>query len=196
MKSPADPCRRICHPDVDTRSDEASKGEPLRSPTACADREGRAEREPSFGGGPTGRVQDLRLDKWTNGVSGYLPCLGEQRGCLPRWQHKRDSEMVCCVSSFFRPLPCKCHRYRDVCASRSRRVRYFGPIVSHCPLKTGLTSFSSRGSSFSFISNVNVSSKCHGNLSCSLRQPLLMSISLEIVPITRRLELEGEPEGS
>jgi len=191
-KLPVDTCRRICHTDVDTRGDEASKREPLRSPTARADGEGRAEREPSIGGGPISRVQDIRLDKRTNGVSGYLPCLGEQRGCLPGRQHKR--EKVGRVSSFFRPLPCKCHRY--VCASRSRRVRHFDPIVSHCPLKTALTPLSSRRSSFSSISNVNVSSKCHGNLSCLLRQPPLMSISLEIVPITRRLELEGEPDGS
>lgn len=199
-KLPTDPHQRVRHTDVDTRSDEASKGQSLRSPTTCAGGEDRAERESSVGGGPTGRIQDLRLDEWAGGVSGYLPCLEEQRGCLPWQQHKRGKVCLAVVlsfqneSSFFHPLPCNCHHC--VHPSRSRLVRYFGPIVSHCPLKTALTSFPSRRPLLSLISNADLSSKYHGNLSYPLRQPPPMSISLEIVPITRRLELEGEPDGS
>jgi len=63
LELPADPCRRIRHADVDTRGGEASKGEPLRGPTTCAGGEDRTERGSSIGGGPTRRIQDIRLGK-------------------------------------------------------------------------------------------------------------------------------------
>ena len=147
-KFPTDPRRRIRHAGLDTRGDEASEGESLRSPPICTGGEDRTEREPPTWGGSASRIQDIRL---ANGVVGYLPCLEEQRGFYRGGNiSERRLVKICRAgvfsfqnkSSFFHPLPCDCHHY--VCASRSRLVRYFGPIVSHCPLKTALTSFSSR----------------------------------------------------
>ena len=190
---PTDPNRRVRHTDVDTRGDEASKGRSLRSPTACAGRENRTEGESSAGGGPTSRIQDIRLEKLTTGVPGCLPYKGKQRGCLPWQQHKREEVSCGC---FWLPEQVKLLPSSFAVTTRSRLVRCFGPIVPHCPPKTALTSFSSTRPPLSFISNANVSSKSLGSLSRPLRQPLPMSISLEIVPMTRRLELEGEPDGS
>ena len=106
-KLPADPCCRIRHTDVDTRGDEASKGKPLRGPATCADGEDRTERESSIGGGSTSRIQDIQLNERTNGVFGHLPCLGEQRGCLPWQQHKR--EKICRAGVFWHPERTKLH---------------------------------------------------------------------------------------
>ena len=164
---------RVRHTHLDTCSVKASEGKSLRRSTTRAGGEGRTEGESSTGGGPTSRIQGLWVDKRSSACSGYLPCLEEQRGCLLRWQHKRK---VCragvfsfrerAKSRFFHLLPSKCHHH--VCASRSCLDRWYGTIVPHCPLKTALTSFSSRRRPISFINGVYFSSTCHDNLSFPL----------------------------
>lgn len=192
----ADPYRRIRYTDVDTRGDEAGKGESLRSSTTRASGEDRTEGQPSVGGGPINRIQDLWLDKLTNGIPAMF---GGTKDVHSWQQHKREKACRTYAGVFSRnQAPLVFYHAIAITTSVPLDRVSSGILVplSHCPLKTALISFLSRRPPLSFISNVNPSSKCHGNLSCPLRQPRPMSISLEIVPIAHRLELEGEPDGS
>ena len=83
LKLPADPCGRIRHTGVDTRGDEARKRESLRGPTTRTGREERTERESSVGGGPTSRLQDIRLDERRTGSLDTCHVWGNKEDVYP-----------------------------------------------------------------------------------------------------------------